>query len=35
MFPHVVSTIRGRKDIADDAKAQILGQNAKRFYAWQ
>ncbi|HEY1235807.1 MAG TPA: amidohydrolase family protein [Candidatus Binatia bacterium] len=35
MFPHVVSTIRGRKDISDDAKAQILGQNAKRFYGWQ
>jgi len=31
----VVSTIRGRKDISDDAKAQILGQNAKRFYGWQ
>ena len=35
MFPHVVSTIRGRKDISDEAKAQILGQNAKRFYGWQ
>jgi predicted TIM-barrel fold metal-dependent hydrolase len=35
IFPHVVSTIRGRKDISDDAKAQILGQNAKRFYGWQ
>src|SRR6266404_9690169 len=35
MFPHVVSTIRGRKDISDDAKAKILGENAKRFYGWQ
>src|SRR5690349_9438918 len=35
IFPHVVSTIRGRKDISDDAKTQILGQNAKRFYGWQ
>src|ERR1044072_9192995 len=34
IFPHVVSTIRGRKDISDEAKAQILGQNAKRFYGW-
>jgi hypothetical protein len=34
MFPHVVSTIRARKDIPDEAKAQILGQNAKRFYGW-
>ena len=35
IFPHVVSTILGRKDISDDAKTQILGQNAKRFYGWQ
>jgi predicted TIM-barrel fold metal-dependent hydrolase len=35
MFPNVVSTIRGRKDISDDAKARILGENAKRFYGWQ
>jgi predicted TIM-barrel fold metal-dependent hydrolase len=35
MFPHVVSTIRGRKDISDQAKARVLGENAKRFYGWQ
>jgi len=35
MFPKVVSPIRGRKDISDDAKARILGENAKRFYGWQ
>ncbi|HZT08365.1 MAG TPA: amidohydrolase family protein [Chloroflexota bacterium] len=34
MFPYVVSTIRGRQDISDEAKAQILGDNAKRFYGW-
>ena len=35
MFPHVVSTIRGRKDISEEAKKNILGENAKRFYGWQ
>jgi hypothetical protein len=35
MFPHVVSTIRGRKDISDDAKEKILGGNAQRFYGWE
>ena len=35
MFPYVVSTIRGRKDISDQAKARVLGENAKRFYGWQ
>ncbi len=35
MFPHVVSTIRGRKDISDTAKARVLGGNTKRFYGWQ
>lgn len=35
MFPHVVSIIRGRKDISEDAKAKIMGENAKRFYGWQ
>ena len=34
MFPHVVSTIRGREDISEDAKQKILGDNAKRFYGW-
>lgn len=34
MFPNVVSTIRGRTDLTDDAKAKILGENAKRFYGW-
>jgi predicted TIM-barrel fold metal-dependent hydrolase len=34
IFPHVVSTIRGRKDISDSSKAKVLGENAKRFYGW-
>ena len=32
MFPHVVSTIRSRKDISEDSKRKILGENAKRLY---
>lgn len=32
MFPRVVSTIKGREDISEDAKRKILGDNAKRFY---
>jgi predicted TIM-barrel fold metal-dependent hydrolase len=35
IFPHVVSTIRGRKDISEESKAKVLGENAKRFYGWQ
>jgi uncharacterized protein len=35
MFPYVTATIRGRKDISDQAKVKILGENAKRFYGWQ
>ena len=35
IFPHVVSTIRGRTDISAQAKSRILGENAKRFYGWQ
>ena len=35
MFPYVTATIRGRKDISDQAKSRILGENAKRFYGWQ
>lgn len=35
IFPHVVSTIRGRKDISESTKAKVLGENAKRFYGWQ
>ncbi len=35
MFPYVVSTIRGRKDFAEDSKAKILGENAKRLYGWK
>ncbi|MFQ5539683.1 MAG: amidohydrolase family protein [Candidatus Binatia bacterium] len=34
MFPHVVSTLRGRKDISDGIKGKILGENAKRLYGW-
>ena len=35
MFPYVVSTIRGRKDVSERAKTNILAENAKRFYGWQ
>jgi uncharacterized protein len=35
MFPYVTATIRGRKDIPEQAKTKILGENAKRFYGWQ
>ena len=35
IFPHVVSTIRGRKDISETTKNKVLGANAKRFYGWQ
>jgi predicted TIM-barrel fold metal-dependent hydrolase len=35
MFPYVTATIRGRKDISEQAKTKILGENAKRFYGWQ
>jgi predicted TIM-barrel fold metal-dependent hydrolase len=34
IFPHVVSTIRGREDISESAKEKILGRNAERFYGW-
>jgi predicted TIM-barrel fold metal-dependent hydrolase len=34
MFPHVVSTIRGREDISEADKEKILGGNAARFYGW-
>jgi predicted TIM-barrel fold metal-dependent hydrolase len=35
IFPHVVSTIRERKDLSEGAKDKILGGNAKRFYGWE
>ena len=35
IFPHAVSTIRRRKDISEEAKEKILGENAKRFYGWE
>jgi hypothetical protein len=35
IFPHVVSTIRGREDISEEAKERILGANAQRFYGFQ
>jgi predicted TIM-barrel fold metal-dependent hydrolase len=34
MFPHVVSTIRGRKDLSESAKEKILGKNANALYGW-
>ena len=33
-FPHVVSAIRGRKDISEKAKQKVLGENAERLYGW-
>ncbi|TAJ75294.1 amidohydrolase [bacterium] len=35
MFPYVVSTIRERKDISEDSKRKILGENAKKLYGWE
>lgn len=35
IFPYVTATIRGRKDISEQAKDRVLGDNAKRFYGWQ
>src|SRR5712691_3777935 len=32
MFPRVVSTIRGRKDILEEFKGKFLGENAKKLY---
>jgi len=34
MFPYVVSTIRARKDISENSKPKILGNNAKRLYGF-
>jgi len=34
MFPHVVSTIRGRRDVSEGVKEKLLGANAKRLYGW-
>jgi len=34
MFPNVTKTIRGRKDISEQAKNRLLGENAKRLYGW-
>jgi predicted TIM-barrel fold metal-dependent hydrolase len=31
-FPHAVSGIRERKDISEQAKKKILGDNAKRLF---
>jgi hypothetical protein len=31
----VVSTIRGREDVSEEAKDKILGGNAQRFYGWE
>ncbi len=35
IFPRVVSTIRGRKDISESSKTRVLGENAKRFCGWR
>lgn len=34
MFPHVVSTIRGRDDLSAAAKQKFLGENALQLYGW-
>ena len=34
MFPEVVSTIRGRKDISETARENILEKNPGRFYGF-
>jgi hypothetical protein len=34
LFPHVVSTIRGRGDLSAAAKQKFLGDNARRLYGW-
>lgn len=33
-FPHMVSTVRGRKDISDGQKDKIMRANAIRLYGW-
>lgn len=33
-FPHMVSTVRGRKDISDRQKDKIMRANAIRLYGW-
>jgi hypothetical protein len=35
MFPYVVATIKGRKDVSAEAKDRMLGANAKRLYGWK
>jgi len=35
MFPYVVSTIHGRKDISEESKGKFLGENAKKLYGWE
>ncbi|MGH7772264.1 MAG: amidohydrolase family protein [Candidatus Binatia bacterium] len=34
-FPYMVSTVRGRKDISEEAKQKMLCQNAMRLYGWE
>jgi hypothetical protein len=34
MFPNVVSTIRGRKDISETTKEKILEKNPSRLYGF-
>lgn len=34
IFPHVVSTLRGRKDLSESAKKKVLGDNARKLYGW-
>lgn len=35
IFPRVVSTLRGRRDLSERAKQKVLGGNAKRLYGWE
>ncbi|HXG52911.1 MAG TPA: amidohydrolase family protein [candidate division Zixibacteria bacterium] len=34
-FPHMVSTVRGRKDITEKQKEKIMCANAARLYGWR
>ena len=34
LFPNAVSNITKRKDISENTKQKILGDNAKKLYGW-
>jgi predicted TIM-barrel fold metal-dependent hydrolase len=33
-FPYMVSTVKDRQDLSEQLKQKLLGENAKRLYAW-